>query len=229
MNGKRTVKADFHIHTLHSCDSLSRVEDVLSAALAKGLDAIAITDHNGIAGALEAAKLAKEKRMLLQIIIGEEVATDRGDLLVYFVKKKIKPGPLADVLSEVKRQGAICCAAHPYDFARHGIALEKLSARELDAIDAIEAFNARVSLPSQNASALLFAQKSNKPFLAGSDAHHPSEVGGAYVEFSLPHDKGLDKREVLSAKRTIGGKRSSPLVHFFSRYAVAKKRLLGPP
>ena len=179
MNGKRTVKADFHIHTLRSFDSLSRVGDVLSAALKKGMGAIAITDHNEIEGALEAAKLAKG--MPLQVIVGEEVATYKGDLLVYFVKRKIEPGPLGLVLSEVKKQGAICCAAHPYDFARHGIALEKLPPSELAMIDAIEAFNARVTLSRHNASALLFSQKNRKPFLAGSDAHHATEVGRANV------------------------------------------------
>lgn len=220
---ERGFRADLHVHTCRSFDSLSKVEDVLEAAQKKGIDAVAITDHNQIAGALEAAALARKRKLPLQIIIGEEVGTDKGDLLVYFLKRRIAPGPLARVLTEVKNQGAACCAAHPYDFARHGIALGKLPASELKAIDAIEAFNARVALPSQNASALLFSQKEKKPFFAGSDAHHPSEVGAAYAEFEGV--RKLGRQSLMSSPRKIGGKLSSPLVHFFSRYAVFKKKL----
>ena len=230
-NAGRLVRADLHMHTCYSQDSLSRLEDVLSSAVKKGLGAIAITDHNEVSGALEAARLAKKLGFSIQVIAGEEVSTDKGDLLVYFLKRRIRPGPLARVLSEAKRQGAICCAAHPYDSARHGIALEKLPERELAAIDAVEAFNARITLPAHNASALLFCQKAGKPFLAGSDAHHPSEVGAAYAEFEIGAGAKLDAKALLCMPRKIGGNLSSPLVHFFSRYAVAKRRIfsLKPP
>jgi len=125
----------------------------------------------------------------------------------------------------------------------------------------VEVFNARVPLASQNARAMAFALKSGKALLAGSDAHHPSEVGVAYAEFTqqprcgsrllqhaeehlgaaspslsqaqafrpglltLQRGKELGKKELLSAPRRIGGKRSSPLVHFFSRYAALKRKI----
>jgi len=217
------LKADLHIHTIFSKDSLSRVEDVLAAAMKRGMGAIAITDHDGIEGALEARKIALEKKMPLQVIVGEEVRTDDGDLLVYFVKKRIAPGKLNDVLAEVKRQGAICAAAHPYDAARHGIGLQRMAPGALKMIDAVEVFNARVPLASQNARAMAFALKNRKAFLAGSDAHHPSEVGAAYVEFYGVD--ALDADALLHAHRKIGGKSSSPFVRFYSRYAVLRKKL----
>jgi hypothetical protein len=222
MEKKNVFRADLHMHTHHSKDSLSKPLDILKAAMRKGLHAIAITDHDEIDGAFEAAKLAKAMRLPLQVIIGEEVATAEGDLLVYFLKKRIARGNLATVLAEVKRQGAICCAAHPYDFTRYGIALEKIPAKQLAAIDAIEAFNARITVRSHNSDALKFAHSRGKPILAGSDAHHPAEVGAAYVEFSGV--KKLDKHSLLSAPRTLGGKVSPAYVHLFSRYAVAVKK-----
>ncbi len=218
-----SIKADLHIHTHFSFDSLAVPENVLKAAVKRGLNAIAITDHNELAGALEAAAIAKQQRLPVQVIIGEEVATDKGDLLVYFVKKKILPGTLERVLSDVKKQGAVSCAAHPYDKVRHGIQLEALEPRLLANIDAIEAFNSRVTLPSHNVRALRFAQKHGKAVLAGSDAHHPLEVGSAAVEFIGV--KKLDKRSVILSSREVKAKLSSPLVHFLSRYAVLKKRL----
>ena len=220
---KVAFKADFHTHTRYSADSLSRVEDVLSAALARGLSAIAITDHDGIEGALEAKEIARAHGLPLQVIVGEEVRTDAGDLLVYFVKKRIAPGKLSDVLAEVERQRAVCSAAHPYDAARHGIGLQELAPDLLKMIDAVEVFNARVPLAAQNARAMAFALKNRKTLLAGSDAHHPSEVGAAYVEFYGVDV--LDADALLHAHRKIGGESSSPFVRFYSRYAVLRKKL----
>src|SRR3989344_1207864 len=202
-----TFRADLHMHTHHSIDSLAKVEDVLLAAVKKGLSAIAITDHNESAGALEAQKIARKKKLPLQVIIGEEVMSREGDLLVYFLKRRIAPGPLADVLKEVKKQGAVCSSAHPYDFKRSGIKVEKLPASLLKQIDAIEGFNARATFRGINDSAMKFALLHKKPVLAGSDAHHPLEVGGAYAEFEGVAK--LDARNILSAPRTLHGRLSS--------------------
>ncbi len=222
MKDKTVFRADLHMHTRHSKDSLSKPQDILSSALKKGLHAIAITDHDEIEGAFETARLARAKKLPLQVIIGEEVSTDRGDLLAYFLKKRIAPGKLPIVLAEVKRQGAVCCAAHPYDFTRHGIALGKLPPALVPSINCVEAFNARITLPSHNVSAEAFARSHGKPMLAGSDAHHPSEVGAAYVEFS--GIAKLDSRSLLHAPRSLRGSVSPAYVHFFSRYAVMVKK-----
>ena len=217
------LRADLHMHTHFSKDSLSGIGAVLDAALARGLGAVAITDHDGIEGAKEAQGLARAQKLPIQVIVGEEVMTDKGDLLVYFVKKRIAPGKLEDVLSEVKRQKAVCSAAHPYDALRHGIDLQGLKPGILGKIDAVEVFNARVPLASRNARAMAFALKNKKALLAGSDAHHPSEVGAAYVEFYGVD--ALDAGSLLHAHRKIGGKASSPLVRFYSRYAVLVKKI----
>jgi len=221
----KPFKADLHIHTCHSKDSLAKPKDVLSEAVKKGMSAVAITDHNEVDGAFEAAQIAKDERLPIQVIIGEEVLCEEGDLLVYFLKRRINPGPLNEVLKEVKRQGAACCAAHPYDFARHAICLKKLDRATIFGIDAIEAFNARTPIESMDRKARLFAESHGKAALAGSDAHHPSEVGTAYVEFS--GIRSLDKKSLLSAKRRIRGSRSLLIVRLYTRYAALRKRLAG--
>ncbi len=217
------IKADLHTHTIFSKDSLSHVEDVLAAAMKRGMGAIAITDHDGIEGAIEAQNIARKRRLPLQVIVGEEVRTDDGDLLAYFVKERIAPGKLSDVLAEVKKQKAVCSAAHPYDTVRHGIDLQGLAPGVLGKIGAVEVLNARVMEASQNARAMGFALKNRKALLAGSDAHHPSEVGAAYVEFYGV--SALGAHSLLHAQRKIGGKRSPPSVRFYSRYAVLRKKL----
>jgi predicted metal-dependent phosphoesterase TrpH len=219
------IKADLHVHTRFSKDSLSDVKEVLDAGIKSGMGAIAITDHDEIQGALEAARIAKHRKLPIQVIVGEEVSTDKGDLLVYFLKERIAPGKLEDALAEARRQKAVCSSAHPYDFARHGIALERLPGKLLAQIGCVEAFNARVILPEQNARAMKFALAHGKPILAGSDAHHPSEIGGAYVEFD--GTTPLYAASLLNAPRKIGGKAASPMVRIHTRYAVLRKKLHG--
>ncbi|MEM4348450.1 MAG: PHP domain-containing protein [Candidatus Anstonellaceae archaeon] len=217
------MKVDFHIHTNYSFDSLSEPKQVVLEAEKKGLDAIAITDHDEIRGALEAKRHVEKLGLKLQVIVGEEVATDEGDLLVYFVKKRIEPAGLAEVLAQAKKQNAVCVAAHPYDFARSGIAVEKLEKDILKGIDGIEVFNARVSFAQINQKAFEFCLKSSKAQFAGSDAHHLSEIGKAYVEFEGV--KRLDARAVLGAKRRIAGSLSPFFVHFYSRLAILRRNL----
>ena len=50
--------ADLHLHTIYSYDGSATVPAVLRRAHEIGLNVIAITDHDEIAGALEAVKLA---------------------------------------------------------------------------------------------------------------------------------------------------------------------------
>ena len=221
---QKPFSADLHMHTCHSTDSLSSLEQVLDAAVERGLSAIAITDHNEISGAIEAQKIAREMKLPLQVIVGEEVGCPEGDLLVYFLRKRIPKCTLAEALEEVRKQKAVCCMAHPYDTRRMGMMARGLPEGMLAGIDAIEAFNAR-STGAHNAGAAGLAARLGKPALAGSDAHHASEAGAAFVEFSGV--KKLDAKSLLSAKRKIRGRLSPQHVRFYSRYAVLRNRILA--
>ena len=50
--------ADLHIHTNYSYDGTASVPEVLRKAKQLGLNVIAVTDHDEIAGSLEAVQLA---------------------------------------------------------------------------------------------------------------------------------------------------------------------------
>jgi predicted metal-dependent phosphoesterase TrpH len=220
---QKLFRADLHIHTKYSMDSLAKPEDVLRAAIRRGLDAIAITDHGEIEGALEAQKIAQRKQLPIQVIVGEEAYSEYGDLLVYFVKRKIQNGPLEKILDEAARQGAVCSMAHPFDSGRSGMLTRNPPSSLIARIPAVEALNARVFHEKENEKALDFALMGGKAVLAGSDAHHPSEVGAAYVEYE--HVKRLDPGNVLSSKHVLRGGRSSPLVRFHSRFARLRKKI----
>ena len=77
------------MHTDHSYDCATPVEVLLAEARARGLGAIAITDHNEISGALE----ARAKADGLTVIVGEEVKTaEQGEVIGLFIEEKIPRG-----------------------------------------------------------------------------------------------------------------------------------------
>jgi predicted metal-dependent phosphoesterase TrpH len=82
--------ADLHMHTIYSYDGTATVPAVLRRAHEIGLDVIAITDHDEIAGSLRALELAPHYGV--EVIPGLEVTTAEGDLLALFVMEKIPAG-----------------------------------------------------------------------------------------------------------------------------------------
>ena len=72
----RTIRVELHCHTYRSKDCLMRVDRLLATARRKGLQRLAITDHNQIEGAFEAYAMDPEL-----VIVGEEIFTTRGELL----------------------------------------------------------------------------------------------------------------------------------------------------
>ena len=67
-NKEELVTAELHCHTVYSLDSSNRMEALIRAAREKGIQSLAITDHNTIKGALRAQELAPDL-----VIVGEEV------------------------------------------------------------------------------------------------------------------------------------------------------------
>lgn len=66
-----TIKSDLHIHTLHSDGSMS-VGEVMDIAKHKGLDCIAITDHDTVGGVNDALLYARE--IGLKVVPGIEIS-----------------------------------------------------------------------------------------------------------------------------------------------------------
>ena len=65
-------RADLHVHTTHS-DGMMAPEEVVEYAERKGLQAIAITDHDRVSAIDIAQKYAEKKQ--LEIIPGVEIST----------------------------------------------------------------------------------------------------------------------------------------------------------
>jgi glycosyltransferase involved in cell wall biosynthesis len=178
LSKRRMVDVDLHMHTDHSFDCATPVEVLLAEARARGLGAIAITDHNEVSGAHE----ARAKADGVRVIVGEEVKTaDQGEVIGLFIEEKIPRGmSLQETIAEIKRQGGLVYVPHPFD-RLHSVPDYEHLLDVLDSVDAIEVFNPRVAISEFNDEAVRFAAKYRIPAGAGSDAHVPQGLGSVRI------------------------------------------------
>jgi hypothetical protein len=178
LSSRRLIDVDLHMHTDHSNDCATPVEVLLAEARARGLGAIAVTDHNEISGALD----ARAKANGLKVIVGEEVKTaEQGEVIGLFIEEKIPRGlTLQQTIAEIKRQGGIVYVPHPFDRMHSVPDYEHLLA-VIDDVDAIEVFNPRIAISEFNEEAVRFAAKYRIPGGAGSDAHVPQGLGSVRI------------------------------------------------
>ena len=213
------IRVEFHCHTNASTDSLTRPEDLIAAARAKGIDRLIITDHNTIRGAQAAQTLAPEL-----VIVGEEIMTTCGEILASFVTEEI-PRYLSPVetIKRLKDQGAFISVSHPFDVLRSGGWEEKDLLAIIPDVDAIEVYNSRCLLPSFNTKARKFAERHNIPGTVGSDAHAAFEVGRSLL--SLDQFTGPDEMRKVIRKGIPQVKWSPPWVRLVSRFASLSNKL----
>jgi hypothetical protein len=170
------ILCDLHLHTSWSHDCAIDVDDLLDHAEAEGLGAIAVTDHNVFAGALEAVGRAMVRP--LTVIPGEEIKTDnQGEVIGLFLSEEIPRGmTFADTIAAIKEQGGLVYLPHPFD-RLHAIPDPSTLHRHLSDVDVLEVYNARLLFEAYNDEALRFARKYNLTMGAGSDAHVLQGVG----------------------------------------------------
>ncbi len=208
---------EFHCHSIYSKDSLTSSESLVRAARQKGLDRLVVTEHNNIAGALAAQKLAPEL-----VIVGEEIMTTRGELLAAFVCQEV-PAGLAprEAIRRLREQGAFISVSHPFD-AQRGWQLEHLL-EIAPLVDALETFNSRCVLGRYNQLAADFARQHHLAETVGSDAHTLRELGRAVLLLDEFTDSASLKKALVTAQQRT--RLSSPLIHLSSRFAVTAKKL----
>jgi len=169
---------DLHIHSKYSYDSLMSPRKIVELARKNGLSCIAITDHDTIAGSIEAKKYEDQN---LKVLIGEEITTDHGDLIAINISKEIHEKDFFEAIEEIKRQNGISILPHPYKGHKNVEIIAQY-------VDYIEVQNSRTTFES-NQKAKNLALKLNKPCIAGSDAHLYREIGNVKNSGKLFGDK----------------------------------------
>jgi len=192
---------ELHSHSWYSKGKIlgeenlaSPVEMVREARL-RGLDGIAITDHNNLKSWDSLKKLKFDDFV---IIPGEEISTRQGHLLALGITEEIKPGQdVFETMDKVHQQGGITIAPHPFDLAKKGIqGLSRFA-------DGIEVFNAMCLDKFANLRALKYAGKFNKPMVAGTDAHQKEWVGSGITKVDCEFDLDTILKELISGNAKL--------------------------
>ncbi len=175
---------DLHCHTWYSGDGVSSPEALVAAAKRRGLHGLAITDHNTCDAYHYCVDhgLARRDGQPVDgflIVPGVEVSTAEGHLLCLgTVLPNLKGRPAAEVAQTVRAAGGLAIPAHPYDRFRAGIREKILDTLE---VDALEVFNAAISVAKYNVQAREYAERRRLPMIAASDAHHEAAIGTSHV------------------------------------------------
>ena len=213
------LKVEFHCHTNYSRDSLTDVDQLMATARQRGIDRLVVTDHNTIQGALK----AREKDPML-VIVGEELLTTRGELLVAFVQEELPRGlePM-EAIEKLRAQGAFISVSHPFDRRRHGWALTDLLAIT-PYVDAIEVFNARCQWNGLNQMAEGLCQVNTNCPERLVRMRIPCAKSGGQPSGCRRFETADELRSVI-AQAKIEGRLSSPFIHISFYLCAAGKQV----
>ena len=215
---------DLHNHTRWSFDCSMDPAKVVRVAKSRGLDAIAITDHDEIEGAREAQRAAGGD---LLVIVGEEIDTRAGDVLGLFLKERILEQDPLEAIRAIHAQGGLAILAHPF---MKTTTVEESVAR---ALDGCEGFNARhsqvASIEGAEAEPRVasFARTYDLALTAGSDAHFYRDLAKARTIVSA---STLDeaKEQIRRGNTVLSGRKSSPFNLLASSALRSLKSLIHP-
>src|SRR5438270_5858421 len=205
-------RADTHMHT-NLGDGWASPSRVIEEATRRGLQVIAITDHDHVEGAKRVAELLAQQESTLQLITGVEVSTRQGHLLGLFVSKAPKALQSVEASIEaIKEQGGLVIIPHPL-----GRLVPSLSRAKIDnllnkgfPIDGIEIYNPSPANAAMRSTVRVANGQWGLAEIGGSDAHFWQHIGAAYTLFpgSSPDDL---RRSILERTVYAGGQEIPPV------------------
>jgi len=179
------MRYDLHTHTNYSrhwlfgIDALGTPEEMVKAAIRKGLGGIAVTDHENVKGSLKAKEAARRIDKNFKVITGTEITSGSGHILGLGIKEDVRPGMgVEETVERIRDLGGFAVAAHPFAKFWFRACLKEQAVKA----DAIEILNACTCTKFQNRAAQRFAEKAGKHGIAASDSHCPRTLGMAGIE-----------------------------------------------
>lgn len=179
------MRLDLHNHTHSSRDASLSPSALLERARDRGIQCIAVTDHDALEGAEACVALAAADPSLPRVIPGVEVRTRVGEVIGLFVGRPVAPGAsLVETVAAIRAQGGLVYLPHPCDPLRRAAIRPEAREEAAALADIVEVSNGRSLRPAYDREALLLADRLGKALGAGSDAHYRGEVGRRYMEVS---------------------------------------------
>lgn len=200
--GLRWYRGDLHSHTVHSDGDIT-VEDRARGAVERGLDFLAITDHNTISQHREVDRWSDG----ITPIRGSEVTTFHGHINCLGLETAIdwrdsaRGKGAAAIVEQAHRQNALVSINHPSAFGDPWCSGCHWDYARVDysTFDAMEVWNGRWAIPeTNNEAALAFWTDLLDAGLrltgvSGTDSHSAEE--DAYIALPLTHVHAPDPSE----------------------------------
>ena len=200
------IKLDLHIHSQYSEDAIGSPKDIIKSLKKKGLQGMAITDHNTVEGGLKAVKIAPKDFI---VIPGIEISTADGHMLALNVEKNIARNlSIQETVEKILDQGGTPIVPHLFR-NMSGIKKEKLKTIH-QKINTIEVFNA-CSMPKTNLKIAKIAKEFNLGGTGGSDSHDPAYAGYAYTVVDTTDMNADAVLSEINKKKTWGEGITMPL------------------
>lgn len=116
-SGTKWFAADFHTHSVHS-DGRLTLDELAALAASRGLDILAITDHNTTSHHPHLAGVAK--RIGINLLAGQEVTTDSGHANSFGKHEWIDfREATSSWLTQTNRNGGLLSVNHPLSYPCH--------------------------------------------------------------------------------------------------------------
>jgi hypothetical protein len=165
-------RGELHCHTVHS-DGDSAVELVIGDALARGLDFLAITDHNAISHLAPMLAYQQTRQPAITLIPGCEMTTYYGHWNAWglndWVEFRVEtPDDLRRAMREAARRGALVSCNHPRQYG------PDWDFRDVTDFHCLEVWNGPWMLNNAEAMAYwhsLLRAGLRVPIVGGSDMH----------------------------------------------------------
>ena len=176
---------DMHLHALpNSTDSFLTLEEIVTIARGRGLDAICLTDHDSMGG----REMAEEysRKVNFPIFVGVEYFSLWGDITAWGVDSfPDHRGDAQTFIDQVNAAGGFCVSCHPFRNNNRGFENHLRDARGLHGV---EVLNGSADMEA-NRTALRLCRELNLKAIGASDAHVPKQVG-KYVTWlpEMVHD-----------------------------------------
>ena len=164
---------DMHLHALpNSTDSFLALEEIVSLAKHRGLDAVCLTDHDTMGGRDFAEAYSRE--VGFPIFVGVEYFSLWGDITAWGIDSfPAHRGDAQDFIDQVNDAGGFCVSAHPFRNNNRGFEHRLRDARGLHGV---EVLNGSADLEA-NRTALRYCRELGLKTIGASDAHVPKQVG----------------------------------------------------